>query len=687
MTNPLLDSQYLPKFSSIKASHVTDALKGVLEEAKQQIVSLEKLASDTTDDDVSWNNFVRVLENIEESIDRVWSTVSHLNAVNDSPELREAYQNNKQVLTEFYTQLGQNQKLFSGYQQLHNSAVFDSLNAAQQKIITNAIRDFRLSGAELSGKKKSQYKTIALELSDLSNKFSQNVLDATQNWHLLINDPKDLAGLPQEVINRAALDAKQSQQNDGNKEWRLSLDSPTYIAVMQYADKAHIRQTFYEAYTTRASDVGPDAGKFDNSQLITKIVSLKQQKAKLLAYANYAELALATKMADTPKEVIAFIHELEHYAKPKAQQELKELKIFAEQHFSIDNLNPWDIAYFSEKQKQQEFSFSAEEVKQYFPVSHVIQGLFTVVKKLFNITVVANTHAETWHDDVMVFDVTNENHDVIGQFYADLYVRKNKRGGAWMGTCRHHRKTDELKQSPVAYLTCNFAPASADKPALLSHDDVETLFHEFGHTLHHLLTKVNEMSVAGINGVAWDAVELPSQFLENWCWHPESIELISQHYLTGERLPSVLLDKMLRAKHFQSGMQTLRQLEFSLFDMRLHQDPMIREEKHVQDLLNEIRASLAIIQPPAYNRFQNSFSHIFSGGYAAGYYSYKWSEVLSADAFNRFENEGIFNQKTGRSFLDNILAKGGEEDPNVLFENFRGRPASIQPLLAHSGLL
>lgn len=674
--NPLLDAQYLPKFRSIQSSHVINALTTVLKEASQKIITLEETANNTNP--CTWSNFAAVLEDIEESIDRVWSTVSHLNSVNDSSELRDAYQTGLQSLTEFYTQLGQNQAIFSGYQQLRSSANFGSLNTAQQKIINNAIRDFSLSGAELSGDKKAQYKTIALELSELSNQFSQHVLDATQSWHLDINDSEKLAGIPQDAIERA---------KKSDSQWQFGLDAPTYIAVMQYADNAKVREAFYEAYATRASDMGPDAGKFDNTPLITQIVSLKQQKATLLGYKNYAELALATKMADTPKEVIDFIEELEQHAKPRAQQELEELRTFVQAQYSINDLNPWDIAYYSEKQKQQEFAFSAEEVKQYFPASHVIKGLFGVVKKLFNITVQANKDVETWHDDVMAFDIINENNALIGQFYADIYVRKNKRGGAWMGTCRHHRQTVNLKQIPVAYLTCNFAPANAEKPALLSHDDVETLFHEFGHTLHHLLTQVNEMSVAGINGVAWDAVELPSQFLENWCWHPESIELISQHYLTGEALPAELLSKMLRAKHFQSGIQTLRQLEFSLFDMRLHHDHVIDGKISVQDLLDQIRSTMAVVHPPAYHRFQNSFSHIFAGGYAAGYYSYKWSEVLSADAFNRFEEEGIFNQETGLSFLNNILAKGGEQEPKVLFENFRGRPPSIQPLLKHSGLV
>ena len=676
MTNPLLDTQYLPKFQSIKPSHVNEALTRVLKNAEQKIHELEIISN--SNDMISWDNFAIVLEDIDESIDRVWSTVSHLNAVKDSVELRDAYQEGLQLLTKFHTQLGQNQSIFSGYQQLRNGSEFSTLNTAQKKIIDNSIRDFRLSGAELSGDQQSQYKAIALKLSELSNQFSQNILDATQSWNLSINNAEELTGLPQDFI---------AQASQNKNEWKFGLDVPTYITIMQHSDNAELREKFYEAYATRASDVGPDAGKFDNTSLITEIIELKQQKAELLGYQNYAELALATKMASSPKEVTDFILELEKYAQPKAQQELAELKMFAKTHYSIDHLEPWDIAYYSEKQKQQQFAFSAEEVKQYFPASHVIQGLFNVVKKLFNIRVESNENAEAWHDDVMVFNVINEKDVLIGQFYADIYVRKNKRGGAWMGVCRHHRKTVDSQQIPVAYLTCNFSPATHDRPALLKHDDVETLFHEFGHTLHHLLTQVNEMSVAGINGVPWDAVELPSQFLENWCWHSDSIELISQHYQTGKALPKELLNKMLRAKHFQSGMGTLRQLEFSLFDMRLHHECSINENFNVQNLLNEIRSTMAVIQPPAYHRFQNSFSHIFAGGYAAGYYSYKWSEVLSADAFNRFEEEGIFNTQTGTSFLNNILSKGGEEEPQVLFENFRGRPPSIKPLLTHSGLL
>lgn len=684
MTNPLLSEQYLPPFRNVKAEHVVEALQGVLATAAEKINQLESL--NTT---VTWENFAAVLEDIDEQIDRVWSTVSHLNSVQDSTELREAYQAGLQQLTEFHTNLGQNLQLFNGYKTLRNSSDFADLSTAQKKIINNALRDFRLSGAELNGEDKARYKAIALELSTLSNQFSQNVLDATQSWHLLIKDQAQLAGLPDDAIELAAQTARQYDQYDekNNSGWRFGLDMPSYIAIMQYADDANIRESLYEAYATRASELGPNAKQFDNSPLIEQIIKLKQEKAELLGYKTYAELALATKMADSATQVIDFINELSQHAKPKAEQELAELTQFANEQYGVEQLQPWDLAYYSEKQKQDAFSFNAEEVKQYFPADTVIQGLFDVANRLFGISVKANPTIETWHDDVLPFDVLDKNQQVIGQLFADLYVRSNKRGGAWMGVCRHRRQTQQAQQLPVAYLTCNFAPATGNKPALLSHDEVETLFHEFGHTLHHLLTQVDEMSVAGINGVAWDAVELPSQFLENWCWHSSSIALISQHYATGAALPQSLLEKMLRAKHFQSGMQTVRQLEFALFDMQIHNGFNPNSEQTVQTILDDVRKQLAVIQPPKYHRFQNSFSHIFAGGYAAGYYSYKWSEVLSADAFSRFEEEGIFNAETGLSFLSNILSQGGAEEPKVLFEKFRGRPPSIEPLLQSSGLI
>ncbi len=676
-SNPLLDSAYLPKFKAITAEDCLPAVEHVIEGARQTVSELEKIAHSAT-----WENFADKLETMEESIDRVWSTISHLNGVDDSAELRDAYQACIQVLTVFHTELGQNETLFKGYKHIKASADFDTLNQAKRKIIDNTIRDFVLSGAELDDAKKARFAEISLEQSKLSNQFSQNILDSTQAWHLDITDEADLAGLPDSAKSLAKQTA---QAADLNNSWRFGLDYPSYSAILTYADNAELREKMYKAYATRASEFGDE--KLDNGPLIKTIVDLKQEKAELLGYKTYAELALVTKMTESPKQVTDFLDELLTYAKPKAEKDLQELQTFASEHYDADNLAPWDLGYYSEKLKEHAFNFDSEEVKQYFPIDKVFEGMFEVASRLFGVNIKKNTDIDTWQDDVISFDVSNDNDELIGQLFSDLYVRKGKRGGAWMAVCRHKRTTPSVNQLPVAYLTCNFTPASDGKPALLTHDEVETLFHEFGHTLHHLLTKVNEMSVAGINGVAWDAVELPSQFLENWCWHKESIPLISEHYATGEPLPEELLNKMLAAKTFQSGLACVRQVEFSLFDILLFSGYKLNTSKDVQTLLDTVRKKTAVISPPDYHRFQNSFSHIFAGGYSAGYYSYKWSEVLSADAFSRFEEEGVFNEQTGQSFLENILQRGGEDEPGVLFEKFRGRQPSITPLLQHSNLV
>lgn len=675
--NPLLSSEYLPLFKTIEASHINPALDGLLDAANQQIEQLEQLA-----DEASWENFAQPLEDMDERIDRVWSTVSHLHGVKDSAELREAYNEALQKLTEFHTTLGQNLTLFKGYKTIQSRQDFADLSEARQRIINNAVRDFQLSGAELDSDKKRRFKEIQLRLSELSTQFEQQLLDATQSWHLLVTDKDQLAGLPDQATELAAQTAHQHDQQG----WRFGLDIPSYLAIMKYADNGEIRKQLYEAYSTRASEKGPDAEKYDNGPLINEIIELRHEKAELLGFQTYAELALVKKMANSPDEVDAFLQELKKFAKPKAEQEIQELIDFCQQQYQISDLSPWDYSYYSEKLRQHEFAFSSEETKPYFPVDHVINGLFLVTQRLFGITVKHNPTLEVWDDQARGYDVLNDDGQIIGQLFADLFVRQGKRGGAWMASCRHRRQRQNL-QHPVAYLTCNFAPGVGDEPALLTHDEVETLFHEFGHTLHHLLTTVDEVSVAGINGVAWDAVELPSQFLENWCWHPQSIALISQHYQTGEPLPEELLQKMLRAKHFQAGMQTVRQLEFAMFDMTLHNGFAIDEHNTVQSLIEQIRNAVAVIEVPSYHRFQNSFAHIFAGGYAAGYYSYKWAEVLSADAFSRFEEEGIFSASAGQAFLQQILQRGGVEDAGVLFRKFRGREPDIQPLLRQTGLI
>jgi len=673
--NPLLNFDSLPHFSSIKPEHVLPALEKVLADCRAEVAELCLI------DNPNWSSFAVKMEDLDEKISRVWSPVGHLNGVKDSPELRDAYQQGIKQLTAYSSEMGQNQALYQQFKTLKTSDEFDSLSKAQKKIIENSLLDFVLSGAELEKTQQEQLKTINQTLSELSNQFGRNVLDATQAWTKLITDQAQLSGLPQSALDMASQLAKES----GQEGWLFTLQIPSYLAVMQHADNQALRQEMYQAYSTRASEYS-DSSEFDNTDLIKQILTLRQQKASLLGYQNYAEYSLVKKMAKSSQHVVDFLHDLVKYAKPVAEQELDELQTFAEQSGVQGKLNAWDTSYYSEKLREQRYAFNDEQVKPYFPAPHVLSGMFDVVNRLFGIRLETNTQMETWHEDVRCFDVFDEAGNLIGQLYTDLYVRQHKRGGAWMDTCIDRRVKNQGVQLPVAFLTCNFTPPIGQDPALLTHSEVETLFHEFGHTLHHLLTTVDEMSVAGINAVAWDAVELPSQFLENWCWNEESLNLIAQHYQTSEQLPTSLLDKMRAAKNFQSGMQTLRQVEFALFDMRLHSkfDP---QQDEVQTLLDEVRKQVAVITPPSNNRFQNSFSHIFAGGYAAGYYSYKWSEVLSADAFGRFEEEGIFNQQTGADFLHAILNRGGVEDANDLFKEFRGREPKIEPLLQHTGIL
>lgn len=672
--NPLLNFKALPNFSIIKPEHALPALKTVLKESRIEIEALCQIESPT------WQNFVAKTEDLEERVSRVWSPVSHLNAVKDSDQLREAYQEGISLLTQYSSEMGQNQDLFKQFKKIKASVEFAGLNIEQQKIIDNSLLDFTLGGAELSQQDQARFRQINQRLSELSNQFGRNVLDATQAWQMHITDETELSGLPKSAIDLAAQLAVDAD-NDG---WLFTLQIPSYLAVMQYADNQSLRERMYTAYSTRASEFS-DSKEFDNSQLIDEILALRLEKAQLLGYQHYAELSLVKKMAKSSEHVVEFLDDLVHHAKPVAEKELAQLKEFATSLGVNDDLQPWDISYFSEKLREQRYAFNDEQIKPYFPAPTVFAGLFEIVNRLFGIRLFENSCIETWHEDVQCFDVFNSDDVLIGQLYADLYVRKQKRGGAWMGSCLHRRKKDGQVQTPVAFLTCNFSPPIGGDPALLKHSEVETLFHEFGHTLHHLLTQVSEMSVSGINGVEWDAVELPSQFLENWCWHEQSLQLIAKHYQTQEPLPADLLSKMRAAKNFQSGMQTLRQVEFALFDMRLHSVNKIADS--VQHVLEQVRQQVAVLMPPSTNRFQNSFSHIFAGGYAAGYYSYKWSEVLSADAFGRFEKEGIFNSQTGADFLTAILQRGGAEEANSLFIEFRGREPKIDALLKQTGIL
>ena len=676
MKNPLHEQGGLPPFKQINASHVFPAIEELLEQNRNQIKSLLESTSDYT-----WDNFISFTDDMDDKLGRAWSPASHLHSVADNDELREAYNKCLPLLSDYATEMGQNPDLYQAYKHIAESKNFADLQEAQQKIINNALRDFRLSGIELDASKQKRFKEIAKELSELTTKFEENLLDATHDWNKHITDEKQLSGLPESAI---AL-AKQTAEREKLEGWLFNLEFPSYLPVMQYADDPALREEMYVAYNTRASDQGPNAGKFDNSDLMLSILALRKEKAELLGYESYAHYSLATKMAETPEEVLEFLTDLAHKSKVVAQQELDDLKKFAQEKDDVTELHVWDIPYYSEKLRQHKFDISQEALRPYFSVPVVLEGLFSVLNSLYGFTVKQRNDVETWHDDVQFFDIYDGN-KLRGSFYLDLFARQKKRGGAWMDECIVRRQTTNGLQSPVAYLTCNFTPPIGDKPSLITHDEVITLFHEFGHGLHHMLTQIDYAGVSGINGVAWDAVELPSQFMENWCWEREALDMFAKHIDTNETISDELYQRMQAAKTFQSGMQMLRQLEFALFDFRLHLEFDPDGSKSIQELLDQVRNEIAVVIPPSFNRFQHSFSHIFAGGYAAGYYSYKWAEVLSADAFAKFEETGIFNQETGKSFLQNILEKGGSKEPMELFVAFRGRKPSIDALLRHSGI-
>jgi oligopeptidase A len=549
-------------------------------------------------------------------------------------------------------------------------------------VITDALRNFHLSGIDLPEEKQKRFKEIKQQLSKLTSKFGDNVLDATHAWKKVINDQSDLAGLPDSSLSMLEQTAK---QND-TKGWMLTLDFPCYHAIMSYAENRELRKTMYDAYITRASDQGPNAGEFDNTSLMEQILDLRHELAQLLGFSNFAEFSLATKMAPSTEHVLHFLYDLADRSKPFADKDLEELSEYASEHGGLSELRPWDTAYYSEKLRKHKFNVTQEQLKPYFPELGVLQGLFDIVNRLYGLSIKKIKNTDVWHEDVKFFEISDESGELRGKFYIDLYARTGKRGGAWMDTCISRKKQLDTVQTPVAYLTCNFSPPVEGKPALLTHNEVLTLFHEFGHGLHHMLTQIDYTAVSGINGVAWDAVELPSQFMENFCWEKQSIDLIARHYETNETLPDDLFEKLIDAKNFQSGLQMVRQLEFSLFDFRIHleYDPSV--DSAIQSTLDEVRKKVAVMKPTKNNRFQHSFSHIFAGGYAAGYYSYKWAEVLSADAFSKFEETGIFNQETGRQFLHAILEKGGSKEPMELFKEFRDREPTIDALLRHSGI-
>ncbi|MCP4995026.1 MAG: oligopeptidase A [Gammaproteobacteria bacterium] len=675
MSNPLLGLQGLPPFSKIKPEHIEPAIDQLLAENR---ATVEQLLDNR--EDFSWNNLITPLTRMEDRLSRAWSPVGHMNSVVNSDELRDAYNACLPKLSEYGTEMGQNSKLFAAYKTVVGKD--NELDEIQQKILTDALRDFRLSGIDLPEEKKRRFKAINQQLSQLSSSYSDNLLDATNAWSKLISDESQLAGLPDSAL---AL-AKQTAEQRDQQGWLLTLEFPSYIPVMTYADSRELRQELYLAYSTRASDQGPNAGKWDNSEIMDQLLALRHEKAQLLGFANYAERSLATKMAPSTDAVVQFLDDLAERSLKQAKLELDELTDFAKMEYDIDNLEAWDIGYYAEKLRQNRYQITQEELKPYFPETRVVPGLFSVVQRLYGIEIKQIDDIDTWHPDVCFYEIRDRSGQIRGHFYLDLYARQKKRGGAWMDECINRLVEGDQIQTPVAYLTCNFSPPVGDQPALFTHDEVETLFHEFGHGLHHLLTQVNYADVAGINGVEWDAVELPSQFMENWCWEREALALFSGHFESGEPLPDPLFDKMKAAKNFQSGMQMVRQLEFSLFDFRIHQEYDPAKKGQIYDILNQVRQQVAVVKPPAFNRFAHGFSHIFAGGYAAGYYSYKWAEVLSADAYSLFEERGLFDTESGDSFLHNILEKGGSKEAMTLFKNFRGREPEIDALLRHCGI-
>lgn len=673
--NPLLQPYDLPPFSAIRPEHVQPAIEHILADNRAALVRV--LAEQGGKP--SWQGLVLAMDELNDRLGAAWSPVSHLNAVCNSPELRQAYEACLPALSAYSTELGQNRELFEAFETLAASPEAAHYDIGQKTILEHSLRDFRLSGIDLPPEQQKRYAEVQSKLSELGSQFSNQLLDATQAWTKHVTDAALLAGLTDSAKAQMAAAAEAK----GLEGWLITLEFPSYYAVMTYAQDRALREEVYSAYCTRASDQGPNAGQNDNGPVMQQILDLRQELAQLLGYANFAELSLATKMAESSDQVLSFLHDLAKRSKPFAAQDLQQLKAYAAEQGCTD-LQSWDSGYYGEKLREQRYSVSQEALRVYFPIDKVLDGLFNIVQRLYGIQIAELKGFDTWHPDVRLFEI-KEHGQHVGRFFFDLYARANKRGGAWMDGARDRRRTSGGSlQSPVANLVCNFTPAVGGKPALLTHDEVTTLFHEFGHGLHHLLTRIDHAGVSGINGVAWDAVELPSQFMENWCWEPEGLALISGHYETGDPLPQALLEKMLAARNFQSGLMMVRQLEFSLFDFELHATH--GDGRTVAQVLDGVRDKVSVMRPPAYNRFPNSFAHIFAGGYAAGYYSYKWAEVLSADAFSRFEEEGVLNAETGRAFREAILARGGSQAPMVLFVDFRGREPSIDALLRHSGL-
>lgn len=672
--NPLLDFSGLPRFAEFKPEFVAPAIEQLLAENRASIERLKKQP-----DAPNWDNFIAPLDDGNERLRRAWGQVAHMNAVMNSPSLRDAYNANLPRITQYFSELAQDQALFAKYKALRESPAYARMTVAQKKVVDNELRDFRLGGADLPAAEKAQFKTVVEKLAKLSSRFNDNVLDATNAFELVIQDEVRLQGIPPDVVEFAA----QAARDAGATGWKFTLHMPSYLPVMQYAADRDLREQMYRAYATRAAEFG-DAN-WDNTAIVLDILRLRREQACLLGMKDFAELSLQPKMAQSADEVLDFLGDLARRAKPFAQRDLAELREFALRKLGIGELQSWDIAYASEKLRVERYAFSDQEIKQYFPEDQVLAGMFRVVESLYGLKIKAD-NAPTWHEDVRFFSISDRDGNLVGQFYLDLYARSSKRGGAWMDDAVTRRRKGGAIQTPVAYLNCNFSAPLAGKTAAFTHDEVITLFHEFGHGLHHLLTRVEVLGVSGINGVEWDAVELPSQFMENYCWEWDVLEGMTRHIDTGEPLPRALFDKMVAAKNFQSGMQTVRQLEFAIFDMRLHSDFNPDAGESPSALVDAVRHDVAVLIPPSYNRFQNSFSHIFGGGYAAGYYSYKWAEVLSADAYSLFEEQGVLNASVGARFRDEILAAGGSRAALESFMAFRGRKPSIDALLRHNGM-
>jgi len=675
--NPLLELNDLPAFDRIRPEHVEPAVDQTLAEVRGHIETLLQAGPP-----FSWDNTLAPLELALNRLHRVWSPVSHLNAVANSDALREAYNACLPKLSAFETGLGQHKGLYKAVKAIADGPDFDRLDSAQQQSIHHRLRDFRLMGIALDESGRSRFSEIQQRLSELQSRFQENLLDATHGWKKTVTDESLLSGLPESALELARQNAGAENSND----WVFTLDFPSYFPVMAYADNRALREELYTAYMTRASDAGPNAGQWDNTAVMEEILALRHESARLLGFANYAEYSLATKMADSPQQVLQFLDELAEHSVEPAHNDIKALREFARHQGIEHDLQAWDIPYWSEKLRKNLHDLSQEMLKPWFPDTRVVQGLFDVVERLYGIRVSERDNIATWHPDVRFFEIHDAGGTLRGRFYLDLYARANKRGGAWMDDCASRLAIGGQQQVATAYLTCNFSPPIGDQAALLTHDEVTTLFHEFGHGLHHMLTRIDYPSVSGINGVAWDAVELPSQFMENWCWEREPLDLISGHFETGKPLPDELFERMRAARNFQSAMQMVRQLEFSLFDMRIHVEYQPGQGGHIYEILDAVRERVAVVPAADFNRFAHGFSHIFGGGYAAGYYSYKWAEVLSADAYSLFEETGVFNRESGKRFLEHILEQGGSADPMQLYRHFRGRDPDIRALLRHSGL-